>query len=106
MRSKIKLKTVTPDAISVQRAELLSVKQDHGETTRSFYAKVKGKAATCSYSQVMDAGKQIISPTSQKVLNIFSISLSSIVSSQIKSGTLLTWNLFTTDKYTFSLGKI
>ena len=50
--SKIKLMAVTPVAICVRRAELLSAKQDHGEAARSFYAKVKGKAATCSYSIV------------------------------------------------------
>ena len=50
LRSKIRLMAVTPVAISVRRAELLSVKQDHGEAARSFYAKVRGKAATCSYS--------------------------------------------------------
>ena len=48
--SKIKLMAVTPVAICVRRAELLGAKQDHGEAARSFYAKVKGKAATCSYS--------------------------------------------------------
>ena len=48
--SKIKKLAVIPVAISVRRAELLSTKQDHGENARAFYAKVKGKATTCSYS--------------------------------------------------------
>ena len=56
MLSKIKLMAVIPVAICVRRAELLSTKQDHGESARSFYAKVKGKAATCSYSVVCSSG--------------------------------------------------
>ena len=49
---KIKQMAVIPVAISVRRADLLNTKQDHGENVRSLYAKVKGKAATCSYSIV------------------------------------------------------
>ena len=45
----IKKLAVTPVAITVRRSELLSTKQDHGESIRSFYAKVNGKAATCAY---------------------------------------------------------
>ena len=40
---------VTPVAVSVRRSELLSMKQDHGESTRSFFARLNGKAATCAY---------------------------------------------------------
>ena len=46
----IKQMAVIPVAISVRRADLLGSKQDHGENARAFYAKVKGKASTCSYS--------------------------------------------------------
>ena len=47
---------VIPIAICVRRAELLSTKQDHGENARSFYTKVKGKAATCSFPIVCSSG--------------------------------------------------
>ena len=40
---------VIPVAISVRRAELLKMQQGHGESARSYYARVKGKAATCNY---------------------------------------------------------
>ena len=46
----IKELAVIPVAICVRRAELLTTKQGHGENARAFYAKVKGKVATCSYS--------------------------------------------------------
>ena len=37
-------------AVSARRAEFLSLKQLDGESARSFYARIKGKAATCSYN--------------------------------------------------------
>ena len=46
----IKQMAVIPIAVSVRRAELLATKQDHGENVRAFYAKVRGKVNTCSYS--------------------------------------------------------
>ena len=46
----IKRIAVIPVAISVKRADLLSIKQDHGESARSFFARINGKAATCAYS--------------------------------------------------------
>ena len=46
----IKQMAVIPVAISVRRADLLATKQGHGENARAFYAKVRGKASTCSYS--------------------------------------------------------
>ena len=52
----IKQMAVIPVAICVRRAELLSTNQDHGENARAFYAKVKGKAATCSYSLQCSSG--------------------------------------------------
>ena len=33
----------------MKRSDLLSTKQDHGENARSFFARINGKAATCSY---------------------------------------------------------
>ena len=46
----IKTVAVTPVAVSVRRSELLSMKQDHTETTRSFFARINGKATTCAYA--------------------------------------------------------
>ncbi len=46
----VKKLAVIPVAISVRRSDLLSTKQAHGETGRSFYARLKGKAATCAYT--------------------------------------------------------
>ena len=37
-------------AVSARRAEFLSLKRFDGESARSFYARIKGKAATCSYN--------------------------------------------------------
>ena len=45
----IKELAVTPVAIGVRRTELLNMSQDREEPIRSFHAKVKGKALTCSY---------------------------------------------------------
>ena len=36
---------------SVWRAELLALRQDHGQMVRSFAAKVKGKAQICAFSK-------------------------------------------------------
>ena len=41
--------TIIPVAVSVKRADLLSIRQDHGENVR-FFSRVSGKAATCNYS--------------------------------------------------------
>ena len=46
----IKQLAVTPVAISVRRSKLLSMKQDHGENARSFFARIYGKATTFAYS--------------------------------------------------------
>ena len=48
--AKMKKITVIPVAISVRRSDLLSVNQCDGESVCSFYARIKGKAATCAYS--------------------------------------------------------
>ena len=52
----IKQLAVVPVAISIRRADLLTCKQDHGENARAFAAKLKGKAATCSYTVVCSSG--------------------------------------------------
>ena len=46
----IKKLAVLPVAISVRRSELINTKQEHGEGIRSYLAKLRGKAATCSYT--------------------------------------------------------
>eukprot|EP00111_Clytia_hemisphaerica_P011054 TCONS_00032366-protein len=46
----IKHLAVIPVAISVRRSDLLSVNQCDGESVRSFFARIKGKAATCHYT--------------------------------------------------------
>ena len=43
---------VIPVPRVVRRNDVLKLKQDHGEKTRSFAARVRGKAATCGYKQV------------------------------------------------------
>ena len=45
----IKKLAVQPVARGVRRTELMNMTQDSGEPIRSFHAKVKGRAATCSY---------------------------------------------------------
>ena len=47
--SAIKRLAVQPVARGVRRTDLMNMQQDSGESIRSFHAKVKGKAATCSY---------------------------------------------------------
>ena len=42
----IKQLAVVPVAISVRRSDLLTNKQDHGENTRAYVAKLKGNAST------------------------------------------------------------
>ena len=46
----IKTIAVIPVAVSIWRSELLSIKQDHGESSRSFFAGINGKAATRAYT--------------------------------------------------------
>ena len=46
----IKTVAVTPVAVSVRRSELLSMKQDHTENTRSLFARINSKATTCAYA--------------------------------------------------------
>ena len=46
----VKKFAVVPVAICIRRAELIACRQDHGENIRSFYANLKGKAATCMYA--------------------------------------------------------
>ena len=46
----IKRLAVIPVAISVRRSDLLAVQQCDGESVRSFFARIKGKATTCQYN--------------------------------------------------------
>ena len=45
----LKTLTVIPVAISVKRNELLQMKQDAGDSIRSFHSRVKSKATTCYF---------------------------------------------------------
>ena len=45
----LKTLTVTPVAISVKRNELLQMRQDAGETIRTFQSRLKAKATTCMF---------------------------------------------------------
>ena len=84
---KIKQMAVIPVAISVRRADLLNTKQDHGENARSLYAKVKGKAATCSYSIVCtsETCTQVIDFTNVMVKDVV---ISGLVDEEIKKEVL------------------
>ncbi|XP_066936345.1 uncharacterized protein [Clytia hemisphaerica] len=46
----IKRLAVTPVAVSVRRSDLLSFSQCNDESARTFYARIRGKAATCAYA--------------------------------------------------------
>ena len=48
----IKKLAVTPVPRVVRGNDVLKLKQDHEEKTRSFVARVRGKAATCGFKQV------------------------------------------------------
>ena len=48
----IKKLAVVPVARVVRRMEVLSLKQDHGETARNYQARLTGKASTCGYNMV------------------------------------------------------
>ena len=45
----IKRLAVIPVAKTVRRSDVLQMRQDHDETVRGYYARVKGKADTCAY---------------------------------------------------------
>jgi len=53
----IKRLAVIPVAISVRRSDLLAVRQCDGESVRSFFARIKGKAATCLYTVNCPSGE-------------------------------------------------
>ena len=56
LRNVMKLLAVIPVAVGVRRTELLATKQDHGENIRTFFTRIKGKAATCSYTVACSSG--------------------------------------------------
>ena len=70
--AKIKKMAVIPVAVCVRRAELLGTQQDHGENARAFCAKLKGKAATCSYTAdcTSDTCTQVINFTDIMVKDV------------------------------------
>ena len=84
---KIKKMAVIPVAICVRRAELLCTRQDHGENARSFYAKVKGKAATCSYFTECSSGSctQVIDFTDIMVKDVV---VAGLVDEEVKKDVL------------------
>ncbi len=69
----IKKLAVIPVAISVRRSDLLSTQQAHGESARPFYFRLKGKAATCSYTINCSAGTcaQVVDFTSIILKDVF-----------------------------------
>ena len=83
----IKQLAVIPVAICVRRAELLASKQDHGENVRAFFAKLKGKAATCSYFIACSSGTctQVIDFTDIMVKDVF---IAGLVDDEIKKEVL------------------
>jgi len=52
VNSWLKLNDI-PVAISVRRSDLLSVRQDHSESVRAFFARINGKAITCAYKKTV-----------------------------------------------------
>ena len=52
----IKSLAVVPVARVVRRTDLLALKQDHGEATRKFLSRIRGKAATCGYTKRCGVG--------------------------------------------------
>lgn len=63
----IKRLAVTPVAVSVRRSDLLTMNQCDGESVRSFFARIKGKADTCAYSL------ECTSPTCTQVVDFTDI---------------------------------
>ena len=51
----IKRLAVVPVARVVRRMEVLSLKQDLGESVRNFQARITGKAKTCGYNRCAHA---------------------------------------------------
>ena len=80
---------VTPVAISVKRNELLQMKQDGGETIRSFQSRIKLKAATCrfkvpcTHNHVNDEGNVEVDYTNEMIRHVI---LSGIYDEEIKRG--------------------
>ena len=52
----IKSLAVVPVARVVRRTDLLALKQDHGEATRTFLSRIRGKATTCAYTKPCGVG--------------------------------------------------
>ena len=52
----IKSLAVVPIDRVVRRTDLLALKKDHGEATRTFLSRIRGKAATCGYTKPCGVG--------------------------------------------------
>ena len=69
----IKRLAVTPVAVSVRRSDLLTMTQCDGESARSFFARIKGKADTCAYSL------ECTSPTCAQVVDFTDIITKNVI---------------------------
>ena len=78
----LKRMAVIKIAACVRRTWLLTLKQDHGQSIREFYANVKAQAATCDFSvkctQTCCNGKPAVDYTSLVVKDIIICGLSDI----------------------------
>ena len=78
----LKRMAVIKIATCVRRTRLLTLKQDHGQSIREFYANVKAQAATCDFSvkctQTCCHGKPAVDYTSLVVKDIIICGLSDI----------------------------
>ena len=76
----LKRMAVIKIATSVRRTKLLTLKQDHGQSIREFYANVKAQAATCDFTvkctQTCCDGKPEVDYTSLVVKDILICGLS------------------------------
>ena len=86
----IKKLAVTPVPRVVRRNEVLKLKQDHGEKTRSFAARVRGKASTCGYKQVCcGAGCEVETDFTEIILK--DVLIAGLVDEEIKKE-ILGWS--------------
>ena len=74
----IKKLAVIPTAACVRRKEVLQLKQDHSETVRSFFAKVKGKADTCGYTVPCPDCNTKVDYTSHQIKDVLLVGLSDL----------------------------
>ena len=82
----IKKLAVQPVARGVRRTELMNMQQDNDESIRSFHAKVKGRAVTCSY--VVSCGCTPSTKVDYTELVIKDVILNGLVDEDIKKEVL------------------